>query len=541
MVGEPDKVMKRKEQIIIKSIFLFFLVNIILFLVVGIYGLRNNYYLRNQYFLMQWQFLKTKFHYLREISRKERISWINKFVDNQKDSHITLASSPSIPVFLYHGVIADPAWQPDGVNISQSDFEKQMIALKKSGYHTITLQEFSNFVKGKESLPPKSILLTFDDSRKDSFYNADPILHALKFQAVMFVITNRSLPENNQEHPFHLSPVELKKMLSTGRWEVGSHMENGHDPIVIDQLGTRGNFLSNKQYIAFQERWEKDKEYAERIAKDLEHSKVKLANNLSVLTDTLAIPFGDYGQNFSNFPKAKELILPETQKYYSLVFRQSENDEYPNNYPQANNFLVKRINVNSTPTSSDLLILLDNNSEKELPFQDNFRHNKGWYSSWGKTTEDGNSLVIESDKNNTGSLSFLSGTYLWQDYSLLAKLKILKGDAFSAVVRYNDSQNYVSCDFSSNGFSLSEVVASKEFIINESEKKILLDNKQEKQVGVIVQGNQVKCLLDGELVAQGIISPSLTHGGIGFKTWNNQEMDNQISISQVNISLIPLN
>ena len=50
------------------------------------------------------------------------------------------------------------------------DFAKQMTMIKHAGYQTIGLQTFVDFVRGRPvKLPPRPLLLTFDDARADSW------------------------------------------------------------------------------------------------------------------------------------------------------------------------------------------------------------------------------------------------------------------------------------------------------------------------------------------------------------------------------------
>ena len=107
----------------------------------------------------------------------------------QYKHEINYTPAISIPILLYHGITDEP-YKGD---ILLEKFRDQMFALKKAGYHTITLEEFYKFQKGEINLPQKSILITFDDGIKRSFYKADPIFKALGFKATMFIITKYSL------------------------------------------------------------------------------------------------------------------------------------------------------------------------------------------------------------------------------------------------------------------------------------------------------------------------------------------------------------
>ena len=101
----------------------------------------------------------------------------------------------AIPVLLYHGIgpesnfsnAADAAY-----GIGADDFAKQMTEIHHAGDETIDLRTFIDFV-GKQSvdLPPRPLLITFDDARADSWTGGDAILKKLGYTAVMFVDVGR--------------------------------------------------------------------------------------------------------------------------------------------------------------------------------------------------------------------------------------------------------------------------------------------------------------------------------------------------------------
>src|SRR3954453_3972582 len=85
----------------------------------------------------------------------------------------------AIPVLLYHGIgpESDFANASDAsYGIGTEDFAKQMTMIQHAGYETIGLQTFIGFVENKRvDLPPRPLLLTFDDARANSWTGADGI------------------------------------------------------------------------------------------------------------------------------------------------------------------------------------------------------------------------------------------------------------------------------------------------------------------------------------------------------------------------------
>jgi peptidoglycan/xylan/chitin deacetylase (PgdA/CDA1 family) len=411
-----------------------------------------------------------------------------------------------------------------------------MFALKKAGYQTVSLYQFWKFIKDGEPLPEKSVLITFDDSRTDSYYMADPILRTLDFKAVMFVITGRSTGPENKKNVFHLSEDEILKMLETGRWEIGSHTQNGHNLQKIDRDGNRGHFLSNKLWLDQEGRLETEEEYARRIGADLMASKRDLENNMKIKVIGFAYPFGDYGNGTENFPGSENVLTKEANSIFPLSFRQSEESEFSGNYPDKNSSLVKRINVNSDLSKDGLLFILNSNLEKKLPYFDAFTANNGWVAGWGSFELKNGLLLTRASSSEDSSLIFLSGTFDWTDYEISATAHLIQGNAFAAVARYEDGNNYVSCDFSTSGISLSQRINGIESVISESDQNFQIASDKDISIGVGVSGNRAACYIEGKAVASGILSSSLGQGGVGFKTWDNSLNNSSILISNLEIN-----
>ncbi len=86
----------------------------------------------------------------------------------------------AIPVLLYHGIgpESDFANATDAsYGVGTEEFARQMTMIQHAGYETVDLQTFIDFVEKKPvELPPRPLLLTFDDARADSWTGADGIL-----------------------------------------------------------------------------------------------------------------------------------------------------------------------------------------------------------------------------------------------------------------------------------------------------------------------------------------------------------------------------
>ena len=137
----------------------------------------------------------------------------------------------AIPVLLYHGIGPESDFSnaaDASYGVGTEDFAKQMTMIQHAGYQTIDLQTFIDFVQNKPvELPPRPLLLTFDDARADSWTGADGILRKLHFNAVMFVDVGRV----DGGDPEYLTWQELATVQDSGRWQLQLHSGKGHTQI----------------------------------------------------------------------------------------------------------------------------------------------------------------------------------------------------------------------------------------------------------------------------------------------------------------------
>lgn len=111
----------------------------------------------------------------------------------------------------------------DDYTVSTADFAAQMDALKEDGYTTISVLDFLRAKKGKQELPEKPVIVTFDDGYSDNYTEALPILEKRGMKATLFMVTN------DIGLPGYLSWDQLFDMEKRGI-ELGSHTAN-HLPL----------------------------------------------------------------------------------------------------------------------------------------------------------------------------------------------------------------------------------------------------------------------------------------------------------------------
>jgi len=93
-----------------------------------------------------------------------------------------------IPVLCYHNIRKNPG-KEDLLWISEPRFNEQLKMLHDSDYHTILPDQLYQYLITGAALPPKSIMLNFDDTHEEHFSIAAPVLKRYGFKAVFFTMT----------------------------------------------------------------------------------------------------------------------------------------------------------------------------------------------------------------------------------------------------------------------------------------------------------------------------------------------------------------
>ena len=252
----------------------------------------------------------------------------------------------AIPVLLYHGIGPESDFSnaaDASYGIGTEDFAKQMTMIQHAGYETIDLQTFIDFVQNKPvDLPPRPLLLTFDDARADSWTGADGILRKLHFNAVMFVDVGRV----DGGDPEYLTWHELATMQDSGRWQLQLHSGKGHTQIHYgpgpDDYGP---------FYAYEQQGEDFDGWRDRVHSDIAWGQTTLADHISAYQPlAFAPPYGSYGQDGTNDPRIPDDLLGWLTQRYDAVFTQDVNARAQAGAGQP----LGRIQVTRATTGGDL-------------------------------------------------------------------------------------------------------------------------------------------------------------------------------------------
>lgn len=191
----------------------------------------------------------------------------------------------AIPVLTFHDI--DDS-SKSKYTVAPERFAEHMEALDQAGYHTVTLNQVEDLLAGRHpALPPRPILITFDDGAKTTWTHADPILARHGFNAVAFVITS-GIGSGDANSSYYLDWPTVQKMEASGRWEIGGHTHDGHRvaPTATGDAPWLSNLLldssGNTETI---DGWNG------RVDNDLATNRQLIEDHLGVPVEAFAYPF----------------------------------------------------------------------------------------------------------------------------------------------------------------------------------------------------------------------------------------------------------
>jgi peptidoglycan/xylan/chitin deacetylase (PgdA/CDA1 family) len=145
----------------------------------------------------------------------------------------------TIPILLYHHVQTTSYFSR--YRVPPERFEQQMKLLRDWEYTTITTDMLVEAIQSGADLPPRPILITFDDGDVDVYENAFPIMEKYGFKGIFYLVSNYI------GQPDYITVEQLKEMTGAG-WEIGSHSLN-HIDLTLSPERQRAEVVESKQNL----------------------------------------------------------------------------------------------------------------------------------------------------------------------------------------------------------------------------------------------------------------------------------------------------
>lgn len=190
--------------------------------------------------------------------------------------------SVRLPVLMYHLVLKNPGNKNKFI-VSEATFEEDLKYIKENGYTTILVKDLIDYTEGKNDLPPKPILLTFDDGAYNNYLYAFPLAKKYNAKFVFSPICKESEKYSQvvDENPSyaHANWNHILEMSNSGLVEIQNHTYDMH--------------RNNKTRLGCTKKSGESKdEYREKLTNDLHKAQEMIKQKSGVEPTAFFYPFG---------------------------------------------------------------------------------------------------------------------------------------------------------------------------------------------------------------------------------------------------------
>jgi peptidoglycan/xylan/chitin deacetylase (PgdA/CDA1 family) len=125
-----------------------------------------------------------------------------------------------IPILLYHRIDTSPV--NSQYYVPPEQFEMQMKLLHDWEYTVIPIEMLVKAIREGTNLPPRPIIITFDDGDISVYTTALPVMQAYGYTGVAYIVGNYMGTDG------YMSAEQVKELAAAG-WEIGSHSRSHRD------------------------------------------------------------------------------------------------------------------------------------------------------------------------------------------------------------------------------------------------------------------------------------------------------------------------
>ncbi|BBI33132.1 polysaccharide deacetylase family protein [Cohnella abietis] len=451
--------------------------------------------------------------------------------------------------------------------ISKNQLNQQLKALKDQGYVTVSQNDILEFYNNGKGLPEKALFLSFEDGRNDSGLFAQPLLEKYNYKATFLSYANKV---GNSERKF-LQPSDMRKMMKTGYWEMGS---NGYRLTYINIFDNNGGFigvkdegnLKHKEQIEYYNHYLMDfirdsdmipvedrTEMEKRINQDYSLMKQIYTDKLGFVPNVYMIMHANALHKGMN-----RLVLDVNTKNIQELFKMHYNRE-GNVYNASNESLYDLTRVQPQPYwfTNHLLMKIHADTGESMKFvEGDTDRAKGWNVISGAAQFLDNRIALTSAPSDVGML-YLKNSDSYSDVQLTAdfagnvvgkqalylRYDRKKGSYIRATLENNeiiveqkeqgqlperlltrklDDMSWKSEDLAFNKATIYSKLQTSSGGSTKDEYPTNIKNTR--KIDVALQGNKLNVIIDNEpLLVNQIINSSIGAGGVALESKYNEQ------------------
>ncbi|WP_334045329.1 poly-beta-1,6-N-acetyl-D-glucosamine N-deacetylase PgaB [Burkholderia cepacia] len=178
--------------------------------------------------------------------------------------------------------------------------------LQTNNYHTVTVRQIEASRHGDKPLPPRAVLLTFDDGYSSHYTKVLPLLERFKYPAVMGIVTAwidapldtpiKISDKVQMPRDYFMTWDQVKKVGQSEFVELGCHTHNLHHGAVANPQGNELPATTSHLYLQDQKRYETDAEFEARVHDDLQTCVRQIRERTGIVARSMVWPYGAENQ-----------------------------------------------------------------------------------------------------------------------------------------------------------------------------------------------------------------------------------------------------
>lgn len=175
--------------------------------------------------------------------------------------------------------------------------------LRENGYHMVSMDAIVAARHGGAKLPPKAVLLTFDDGYLSVYTRVFPLLKLFNYPAVIGLV-GEWLQETKDGKVFYgdrwmsrqnfVQWSQVREMVASGLVEVASHSHSLHKGVISNPQGSLPSSAITRLYNPKLHHYETDDEFMARLRADLARNNALITREIGQSPRVMIWPYGAY-------------------------------------------------------------------------------------------------------------------------------------------------------------------------------------------------------------------------------------------------------
>lgn len=184
----------------------------------------------------------------------------------------------SFVTLAYHDV-ADVVADQRYLAVRTANLIEQFAWLRENGYHPVSVEQILAARSGGAPLPPRAVLLTFDDGYASFYQRVFPLLKASGWSAVLAPVgvwidtpAEKAVDFGGLETPREqfLTWDQIREMSASGLVEIGAHTDALHYGVLANPEGNKQPAAATYRYSEASATYESARDFKQRLEHDVQ-------------------------------------------------------------------------------------------------------------------------------------------------------------------------------------------------------------------------------------------------------------------------------